>query len=54
MDTEEIRKKLLEDIYAGAFSGLPAMLLDEDRIKNADREELEELAKKYGWKSITD
>lgn len=46
MDTEEIRKKLLEDIYAGAFSGLPAMLLDEDRIKNADREELEELAKK--------
>ena len=48
-DTEELRKKLLADVYAGAVSGLGAMLLDESRIKNADEEELERIAREYGY-----
>lgn len=48
-DTEELRKKLLADVYAGAVAGMPAMLLDERRIKNADASELEKIAKEYGY-----
>lgn len=48
MDTEELRKKLLTDVYAGACSGLGAMLLDEDRTRKADDEELQEIADQYG------
>ncbi len=47
---ERLREKLLNEIYAGATCGLGAMLLDEDRIRNADEEELEELARRYGMK----
>lgn len=47
-DTEALRRELLEEAYAGAFSGLGAMLLDADEIQNADREELEEIARRYG------
>ena len=32
-DTESLRKQLLDEAYAGAFSGLGAMLLDEDTLK---------------------
>ncbi len=48
--TERLREALLQEIYAGAASGLGAMLLDEDRIRHADKEELEEIAKQYGKK----
>lgn len=48
MDTEELREKLLTDVYAGACSGLGAMLLDEDRIRKADEDELQEIADQYG------
>ena len=48
-DTEELRRKLLDDVYAGAMSGLGAMILDESRIKNADADELEKIAKEYGY-----
>lgn len=48
MDSEELREKLLSDVYAGACSGLGAMLLDEDRIRSADDEELQEIAEQYG------
>lgn len=48
MDSEELRKKLLTDVYAGACSGLGAMLLDEDRIRSADEDELQEIAEQYG------
>ena len=48
MDPEELREKLLTDVYAGACSGLGAMLLDEDRIRSADDEELQEIADQYG------
>lgn len=47
-DTESLRKQLLDEAYAGAFSGLGAMLLDEEEIRNADPEELEEIARRYG------
>lgn len=48
-DTEELRKELLADVYAGAMSGLGAMILDENRIQNADADELEKIAKEYGY-----
>lgn len=47
-DTESLRKELLDEAYAGAFSGLGAMILDENEIRNADAEELEEIARRYG------
>ena len=47
-DTAQLRQQLLDEIYAGAFSGLGAMLLDEEEIRRADPEELEELARRYG------
>ena len=51
MNTEELRRKLLEEIDAGAFAGMPAMLLDEDEIRDADEEELIEIAKRYGMRN---
>lgn len=47
-DTEALRKELLDEAYAGAFSGLGAMLLDADEIRNADKNELEEIARRTG------
>lgn len=49
-DTEALRRELLDEAYAGAFSGLGAMILDVDEIRNADAEELEEIARRYGKK----
>ena len=46
--TENLRQELLAEAYAGTFSGLGAMLLDVDEIRNADAEELEEIARRYG------
>ncbi len=46
--TEQLRRKLLENVYAGAFSGLGAMLLDEEQIRRASPDELELLAQSYG------
>ena len=51
MNAEELRRKLLEEICAGAFAGMPAMLLDEDEIRDADEEELIEIAKRYGMRN---
>ena len=48
METEELRRKLLDEVYAGAFSGMHAMILDEDEIRQADRDELVEIAKRCG------
>lgn len=50
-DTEDLRRELLDDVYAGALSGgMSAMLLEEDAIRSADGEELEEIAKRHGLK----
>lgn len=49
--SENLRKELLDDVYAGAFAGgISAMLLEEDEIRNADDDELEMIAKRHGWK----
>ena len=48
-ETEELRKKLLADVYAGTVSGMSAMFLDESRIRNADDEEIKKIAKEYGY-----
>ncbi|MGN0136445.1 hypothetical protein [Anaerotignum sp.] len=47
-EIEELRKKLLAEIYAGAMAGMPAMLLDEHEIRRADGEELLKIARRYG------
>lgn len=44
VDVEELRQKLLDEVWAGATSGLPAMILDEDEIRNASAEELRDIA----------
>lgn len=46
--TETLRQELLDEVYAGVFSGLEAMFLDADEIQNADADELEEIARRYG------
>lgn len=48
MDTESLRRALLDDLYACAFSGYPVALDDEDEILNAGPEELERIAWRYG------
>lgn len=48
-DAEELRSKLLSEVYAGAVAGMPAMILDASRIRNADADELEKIAKEYGY-----
>ena len=45
---EALRQQLLDEVYAGAFSGLGAMLLDEKTVLEADPGELEGLARRYG------
>ena len=47
---EELRQALLNEVWAGAASGLGAMLLDEQEIRRADPEELEKLARRYGMR----
>ena len=47
-DDEWLRRELLDEIYAGAFSGTPVMLLDEDEIREAGSEELRRIARRYG------
>lgn len=49
MEIEELRQKLLDEIYAGAFAGgFSAMLLDEEKFLNANEKELLVLAERYG------
>jgi hypothetical protein len=49
MDIEELRRKLLAEVYAISLTGMPAVILDEDRIKRADADELLEIAKRFGF-----
>ena len=48
MNAEEFRQYLLDEIYAGAFSGLGAMILDADEVRKASPEKLVEIAQRYG------
>lgn len=47
-DDDSLRSQLLDEIYAGAAAGMPEMLLDEDKIRNGSKEEVEELSRRYG------
>ena len=47
-NTEDLRQKLLDDLWAGASSGLGAMLLDEEAVRRAGPEELEAIARRHG------
>ena len=47
-DMEALRRELLDEAYAGAFSGLGAMILDADEIRWEDEDELEEIARRTG------
>lgn len=47
---EELRQALLDEIWAGAASGLGAMFLDEEEIRRAGPEKLEQIAWRYGMK----
>lgn len=46
--SEELRQELLDEVLAGAAAGMPAMLLDADRIRSASEEELRQIARRYG------
>ena len=46
--TEELRQKLLAELYAGAGAGLGVMLLDEQRVRQGGQEELERIARQHG------
>ena len=48
--SEHLRKQLLDDVYAKAFSGgIPAILLEDKEIQNADNSELG-ITKRHGLK----
>ncbi|USF30690.1 hypothetical protein [Clostridium sp. MD294] len=48
VETEQLRGNILDYIYAGAFSGMSAMILEESEVKNASYEELQTIAERYG------
>ena len=48
MEPEELRRALLDDLYACAFCGYPVDPDDEDEILRADPEELKRIAWRYG------
>lgn len=48
MDIEKTRQALLNEIYAGTFAGMPAMLTLEEEVKTADTERLMALAEQFG------
>ena len=50
LSDEALREKLLDQVWAGASAGLGAMLLDEEKIRQAGPEELLALARQYGIK----
>lgn len=49
-DEKALRRALLDEVWAGAASGLGAMLLDEEKIQRAGPEELEQMTRQYGVK----
>ena len=49
-DIESLRRKLLDEATAMAFTGTPAAILDIGEIRRADAEELRAIAKRMGIK----
>ena len=48
IDFEHLRRDLMDDRYAGAFAGMPAMMMEAWEIEDASEEELLELADRDG------
>jgi hypothetical protein len=48
VDTEDLRRRLLNDAYAMAFSGTPAAILDVGEIERAGPRELIAIARRCG------
>lgn len=40
IDVDRLRKDLADDSYAGAFSGMPAMMMEAWEIENASDDEV--------------
>lgn len=47
-DAEHLRQLILNELHAGAFAGMPAMLMEVEDVKHADYEELIQIAERYG------
>lgn len=47
-DAEHLRQIILNELYAGAFAGMPAMLTEVEDVNHADHEELIQIAERYG------
>ena len=50
-NSEDLRRKLKDYYGTAMFSGNPMAVMDLSRVENADKEELERLAKKAGIKN---
>ena len=48
MNIEHLRHIILNELYAGAFAGMSAMLTEAEEVKHADYEELIQIAERYG------
>ena len=48
IDYDRLRRDLADDRYAGAFSGMPAMMTEAWEIEDASEEELLEQADREG------
>ena len=47
-DIESLRRELLDEVWAMATTGTPAAILSESEIRNADDDELLEIARQHG------
>ena len=47
-DTERLRQIILNELHAGAFTRVPAMLTEVEDVKHADYAELIQIAERYG------
>ena len=48
IDFERLRRDLAEDRYAGAFAGMPAMIMEAWELEDASEEELLDMARSDG------
>ena len=48
IDFDRLRRDLADDRYAGAFAGMPAMIIGAWEVESASEEELLELADREG------
>lgn len=47
-EIEELQEKILADIYSGTFSGTPAMILDERKLKMHQKKNWNKLQRNMG------